>query len=94
MSPLTEISTTDLLRLRECVRRHFGQLYVKDELVSGENDEDNERYMRMYGMIMRHYAEKPDTDGMEQETPNSQDIAIFRIDREIEKRETDGIQDN
>lgn len=84
MTPFDHISTSDLVRLQVCVRTYFGQLYRDGVLVKGETSEENERFMRMWGQIMRHYA--PGQADM-----NAMEMAILCMDRELEKRNEDGL---
>ena len=47
-SPAHNISISDLERLSKCLLISFGQFRLDGVLISGETDEENERFMKMY----------------------------------------------
>ncbi len=47
-SPAHNVSISDLERLSKCLLNSFGQFRLDGVLISGETDEENERFMKMY----------------------------------------------
>lgn len=56
-NPINAISLSDLMRLRDCLKTGFGQLYKDGVMVYGETHEENERFMKMYFDVAKYYHE-------------------------------------
>lgn len=48
---IKDLSTSDLKKLVGAIKSHFGQFFMHGEQVSGENNEENKRLLKMYGEI-------------------------------------------
>lgn len=57
-SPAHDISIGELERLSKCLLISFGQFRSDGVLISGETDEENERFMKMYFDIGTYLHEK------------------------------------
>ena len=57
-SPAHNISISDLERLSKCLLNSFGQFRLDGVLISGETDEENERFMKIYFEIGTYLNER------------------------------------
>lgn len=84
MNPLDALSVEELEILLKAVENSFGQLWVKDELVSGLPDEENRKYMEIYREAGTYYFNTSNLKEGQLGFRNCMDYANFAHNVKIE----------
>lgn len=83
-NPLDALSVEELEILLKAVQNSFGQLWVKDELVSGLPDKENRKYMEIYREAGMYYFNTSNLKEGQLGFRNSMDYENFAHNVKIE----------